>query len=105
MYEGIANLQSLYKRVGCSFSDGCSSASDVPCHNALQGLAHPRSVASEAPNYPPKEDSRATGRGSSSDVLSHRGGSTVVRRESVDYCEYQPMDDVNGMSLLHVINP
>ena len=34
MYEGIANLRSLYKCTGRSFSDGPSSASDVLCHTA-----------------------------------------------------------------------
>ena len=86
-------MKPLYKRAESSFTDRPSSASDVPCHNALQGLAHPRSVASEAPNYPPKEDSRATGRGSSSDVLSHRGGSTEVPGGSVGHRTYQPMDE------------
>uniref|UniRef100_M4C0R8 RxLR effector candidate protein n=1 Tax=Hyaloperonospora arabidopsidis (strain Emoy2) TaxID=559515 RepID=M4C0R8_HYAAE len=93
-YEGIANLQSFYKRAGRSFSDGPSSASDVPCHTARQGPTRQPSVASEVLNYPPREDSRATGRGNSSDVLSHRSGSTVVPRGSVDHREYQPMDEV-----------
>ena len=37
MYEGIANLQFLYKRAGRSFHDGPSSASDAPCRTARQG--------------------------------------------------------------------
>ena len=93
MYEGKANLQSLYKRAGRSFSDGPSSASDVLCHTARQGLTHPPSVASEASNYPPRANSRATGRGNSSDVLLHRSGSTGVPRGSVDHRKYQPMDE------------
>uniref|UniRef100_M4BIV3 RxLR effector candidate protein n=1 Tax=Hyaloperonospora arabidopsidis (strain Emoy2) TaxID=559515 RepID=M4BIV3_HYAAE len=90
----VANLQSLYKRAGRSFSDGPSSASDVPCHIARKGPKRPPSVASKVPNYPPRADSRATGRGNSSDVLSYRGGLTVVPRGSVDDCEYQSMDEV-----------
>ena len=38
-------------------------------------------------------DSRATGRGNSSDVLLHRSGSTGVPRGSVDHRKYQPMDE------------
>uniref|UniRef100_M4BLR0 RxLR effector candidate protein n=1 Tax=Hyaloperonospora arabidopsidis (strain Emoy2) TaxID=559515 RepID=M4BLR0_HYAAE len=94
MYEGIDSLQSLYKRAGRSFSDGPSSASDLPCHSARQGPTRPPSVASEVPNYRPRVDSRATGRGNSSDVLSHRGGSTDVPRGSVEHREYQSMDEV-----------
>ena len=63
MYEGRANSQYLHKRAGLSFSDGPSSATDVPCHTARQGLTHPPSVASEGPNCPPKEDSRVTEQG------------------------------------------
>uniref|UniRef100_M4BM94 RxLR effector candidate protein n=1 Tax=Hyaloperonospora arabidopsidis (strain Emoy2) TaxID=559515 RepID=M4BM94_HYAAE len=87
-------LQSLYKRAGRSFSDGPSSALGVPCHTARQGPTHPSPIASEDPKYPPRADSRATGRGNSSDVLSHRGGSTVVLERSVDHRAYQPMDAV-----------
>ena len=94
MYEGIADLQYLYKRAGRSFSDGPSSASNVPCHTARQGPTRPLSVASEDPNNPPREDSRATGRGKSFDVFSHRGGSTIIPRGSVDPREYQPMGEV-----------
>ena len=94
MYEGIANLQSLYKRAERSFSDGPSSASDVPCHTARQGPTRPPSAASEVSNYPSRADSRATRRGNASDVLPHRGGLTVVPRGSVDHREYQPMDEV-----------
>uniref|UniRef100_M4BUN5 RxLR effector candidate protein n=1 Tax=Hyaloperonospora arabidopsidis (strain Emoy2) TaxID=559515 RepID=M4BUN5_HYAAE len=93
MYEGIANLQSLYNRAGRSFSDGPSSASDVPCHTARQVPTRPPSVASEVPNCPPRANSRATGRGNSSDVLSHRDGSTVVPRGSVGHRAYQRMDE------------
>uniref|UniRef100_M4BBM2 RxLR effector candidate protein n=1 Tax=Hyaloperonospora arabidopsidis (strain Emoy2) TaxID=559515 RepID=M4BBM2_HYAAE len=92
---GIANLQSLYKRAGRSFSDGPSSASDVPCHTTRRGPTNPPSVVSEVRNYPPRVDSRATGRDNSSDVLSHHSGSTFVPRESVDHREYQPMYEVD----------
>ena len=94
MYKEIANLKSFYKRAGSSFSDGPSSASDVPCHTAREGPTHPLSVASEVPNYPLRAKNRATGRGNSYDVLSHRGGSTGVPRGSVDRRQYQPMDEV-----------
>ena len=94
MYEEMANLQSLYKRAGRSFSDGPSSASEVPCHTARQGPTRPPSVASAIPNYPPREDRRATGRGNSSYVLSHRGVLTVVPRGRVDHREYQQMGEV-----------
>ena len=60
-YEGIANLQFLYKRAGRSSSYGPSLASDVPCHTARQGQKLPPSVESEVPNCPPRADSRATG--------------------------------------------
>ena len=43
MYEGIANLQCPYKRAGRSFSDGPSSATDVPCHTAPVEVARPKS--------------------------------------------------------------
>uniref|UniRef100_M4B922 RxLR effector candidate protein n=1 Tax=Hyaloperonospora arabidopsidis (strain Emoy2) TaxID=559515 RepID=M4B922_HYAAE len=93
MYEGIANLQSLYKRAGRSFPDGPSSASDVPCHTARQGPKHQPAVESEAPNYLPRVDTRATGRGNSSDVPSHRGGSTSVPRGSVGHRAHQSMHE------------
>ena len=94
MYEGIANLQSLYKRAGRSFLDGPSSASDTPCHTARQGPTHPPSVKTKTSKYLPRVDTRATGRGNSSDVSSHRGGSTGVPRGSVGYRAHQSMDEV-----------
>uniref|UniRef100_M4C259 RxLR effector candidate protein n=1 Tax=Hyaloperonospora arabidopsidis (strain Emoy2) TaxID=559515 RepID=M4C259_HYAAE len=63
-------------------------------HTARQRPTHPSSITSEVPNYLPRMDSRATGRGNSSDVLSHRGGSTVVPRGSIGHREYHPMDEV-----------
>ena len=83
MYEGIASLRSLYKRAGRSFSDRPSLASDAPCRTARQGLKHQPAVESEAPNYLPRVDTRATGRGNSFDVPSYRGGSTSVPRGSL----------------------
>ena len=53
MYEGIANLQSLYERAGRSFSDEPSSETNVPCHTTRQGLTHPTSAKIEGPNHPP----------------------------------------------------
>ena len=40
LYEGIANLQSLYKRAGRSFFDEPSSTTDGICHTARSGLTH-----------------------------------------------------------------
>uniref|UniRef100_M4BMQ3 RxLR effector candidate protein n=1 Tax=Hyaloperonospora arabidopsidis (strain Emoy2) TaxID=559515 RepID=M4BMQ3_HYAAE len=93
MYEAIANLKSLYKRAGRSFPDGPSSASDAPCRTARQGPKHQPAVEIEAPNYLPRVDTRATGRGNSSDVPSHRGGSTSVPRGSVGHRAHRPMDE------------
>uniref|UniRef100_M4B2J2 RxLR effector candidate protein n=1 Tax=Hyaloperonospora arabidopsidis (strain Emoy2) TaxID=559515 RepID=M4B2J2_HYAAE len=93
MYEGIANLQSLYKRAGRSFPDGPSSASDAPCRTARQGPRHQPAVESEAPNYLPRVDTRATGRDNSSDVPSHRGGLTSAPRGSFGHRTHQSMDE------------
>ena len=92
MSERIANLQFFYKRAGRSFFDEPSLATDLPCYTDRQGLTHLPSVASEAPNYPPRVDSRATERGNSSDVLSHRSDSTGIPRGSVKNYAYQPMN-------------
>ena len=92
MYEGIANLQYIYKRSGRSFLDGPSSASDAPCHTSRQGPKHQPAVESEAYNYLPRVDTRATERGNFSDVPSHRGGSTVVPRGSVGHRTHQLMN-------------
>uniref|UniRef100_M4C2Z4 Uncharacterized protein n=1 Tax=Hyaloperonospora arabidopsidis (strain Emoy2) TaxID=559515 RepID=M4C2Z4_HYAAE len=93
MYEGIANLQSLYKRAGRSFLDGPSSASDAPCRTARQGPKHQPAVESEAPNYLPRVDTRATGRGNSSDISTHRGDSTSAPRGSFGHRAHQSMDE------------
>ena len=93
---GIANLRSLCKRAWHSFSDGPSSASNVPCHTPRGGLTHsPHTpVVSEATNYLLRVDIRVTKRGDSSDVFSHRDGSTGVSRGSFDHRAYQSMDEV-----------
>ena len=93
IYEEIANLQSLYKRAGRSFPDGPSSASNAPRRTARQGPKHQLAVESEAPKYLQRVDTRATGQGNSSDVPSHRGGSTSVPRESVGHRAHQSMDE------------
>ena len=93
MYEGTANLQSRCKCAERSFSDRPSSATGVSCHTARQGLRHPPSVESEAPNYPPEADSYVTGRGNSSDVLLHRGGSTCVPQGSIGH-RAQPVNEL-----------
>ena len=93
MYEGIANLKSLYKRAGRSFPDGPSLASDAPCRTTRQGRKHQPAVENEAPNYLQRVDTRATGRGNSSNVLAHRGGSTSAPRGSVVHRAHQSMDE------------
>ena len=93
MYEGIVTLESLYKRSGRSFPDGPSPASDAPCCKARQGRKHQPAVESEAPNYLPRVGTRATGRGNSSDVPSHRCGSTSAPRGSVRHRAHQSMDE------------
>uniref|UniRef100_M4B6P4 RxLR effector candidate protein n=1 Tax=Hyaloperonospora arabidopsidis (strain Emoy2) TaxID=559515 RepID=M4B6P4_HYAAE len=91
VYGGIANLQSLYKRAGRSFPDGPSSASDAPCRTARQGPKHQPALESEAPKDLWRVDTRATGRGNSSDVPSHRGGSTSAPLGSVGHRAHQSM--------------
>uniref|UniRef100_M4BIK6 RxLR effector candidate protein n=1 Tax=Hyaloperonospora arabidopsidis (strain Emoy2) TaxID=559515 RepID=M4BIK6_HYAAE len=54
---------------------------------------HQPAVESEDPNYLQRVDTRATGRGNSSDVLSHRGGSTRAPRGSVGHRAHQSMDE------------
>ena len=86
-------MQSLYKRAGRSFLDGPSSASDAPCHTDRQGPIHQPAVESEDPKYLSRVNARTTGRGNSSDVPLHRGGSTSVPRGSVGHREHQSMDE------------
>ena len=95
MYEERANFQSLYKRAGSSLSDsfrtiGCalsywskrSNTSTISCKRGFQISA--------------VGDSRATGRGNSSDVFSHRVGSTGIPQGRVVLCAHQPMDNAGG---------
>uniref|UniRef100_A0AAV1TMU8 Uncharacterized protein n=1 Tax=Peronospora matthiolae TaxID=2874970 RepID=A0AAV1TMU8_9STRA len=50
------------------------------------------SVGSGAPKYPRTGDNRATGRGNSSDVRSHRGGSTAAQLDSAGHRE-SPLEE------------
>uniref|UniRef100_A0AAV1TZ14 Uncharacterized protein n=1 Tax=Peronospora matthiolae TaxID=2874970 RepID=A0AAV1TZ14_9STRA len=92
MYEGIDNLKSLYDRAGKTFSGGPSAAQDVPRRTARPDPVRQPSVGSGAPKYPRTGDSRATGRGNSSDVRSRRGGSTDAQLDSAGHRESPPMD-------------
>uniref|UniRef100_A0AAV1UN13 Uncharacterized protein n=1 Tax=Peronospora matthiolae TaxID=2874970 RepID=A0AAV1UN13_9STRA len=85
MYEGIDNLKSLYDRAGKTFSGGPYTAQDVPRRTARPDPVRQPSVGSGAPKYPRTEDSRATGRDSSSDVRSRRGGSTDAQPDSAGH--------------------
>uniref|UniRef100_A0AAV1U4Y9 Uncharacterized protein n=1 Tax=Peronospora matthiolae TaxID=2874970 RepID=A0AAV1U4Y9_9STRA len=87
MYEGIDNLKSLYDRAGKTFSGGPSAAQDVPRRTAQPDPVSQPSVGSGAPKYPRTGDSRATGRGNSSDIRSHRGGSTATQLDSAGHRE------------------
>uniref|UniRef100_M4BDV7 RxLR effector candidate protein n=1 Tax=Hyaloperonospora arabidopsidis (strain Emoy2) TaxID=559515 RepID=M4BDV7_HYAAE len=68
-----------------------------PCMRLIILLDKAKTIPSifceEAPNCPPKADSRVTRRGSSSDVLSHRGAPTGVSRGSVGHRARQPMEE------------
>uniref|UniRef100_A0AAV1T0S3 Uncharacterized protein n=1 Tax=Peronospora matthiolae TaxID=2874970 RepID=A0AAV1T0S3_9STRA len=92
MYEGIDNLKSLYDRAGMTFSGGPSAAQDVPRRTAQPDPVRQSSVGSGAPKYPRTGDNRATGRGNSSDVLSHRGGSTAAQPDSAGHRESPLME-------------
>uniref|UniRef100_A0AAV1UKR5 Uncharacterized protein n=1 Tax=Peronospora matthiolae TaxID=2874970 RepID=A0AAV1UKR5_9STRA len=92
MYEGIDNLKSLYDRAGKTFSGGPSAAQDVPRRTAQPDPVRQSSVGSGAPKYPRTGDSRATGRGNSSDVRSHRGGSTAAQPDSAGHRESPLME-------------
>uniref|UniRef100_A0AAV1UE56 Uncharacterized protein n=1 Tax=Peronospora matthiolae TaxID=2874970 RepID=A0AAV1UE56_9STRA len=87
MYEGIDNLKSLYDRAGKTFSGGPSAAQDVPRRTARPDPVRRSSVGSGAPKYSRTGDSRATGRDNSSDVRSHRGGSTAAQPDSAGHRE------------------
>uniref|UniRef100_A0AAV1TM78 Uncharacterized protein n=1 Tax=Peronospora matthiolae TaxID=2874970 RepID=A0AAV1TM78_9STRA len=92
MYEGIDNLKSLYDRAGKTFSGGPSATQDVPRRTAQPDPERQSSVGSGAPKYPRMEDSRATGRGKSSDVRSRRGGSTAAQLDSAGHRESPLME-------------
>uniref|UniRef100_A0AAV1V590 Uncharacterized protein n=1 Tax=Peronospora matthiolae TaxID=2874970 RepID=A0AAV1V590_9STRA len=93
MYEGIDNLKSLYDRAGKTFSGGPSAAQDVPRRTARPDPVRRSSVGSGALNYPRTGDSRATGRDNSSDVRSHRGGSTAAQVDSAGQRESPLMEE------------
>uniref|UniRef100_A0AAV1TX26 Uncharacterized protein n=1 Tax=Peronospora matthiolae TaxID=2874970 RepID=A0AAV1TX26_9STRA len=92
MYEGIDNLKSLYDRAGKTFSGGPSAAQDVPRRTAQPDPVRRSSVGSGAPKNPRTGDSRATGRGNSSDVRSRRGGSTPAQPDSAGHHESPLME-------------
>uniref|UniRef100_A0AAV1U702 Uncharacterized protein n=1 Tax=Peronospora matthiolae TaxID=2874970 RepID=A0AAV1U702_9STRA len=92
MHEGIDNLKSLYDRAGKTFSGGPSAAQDVPRRTARPDPVRQPSVGSGAPKYLRTGDNRATGRGNSSDVHSHRGGSTASRSDSAGHRESPPKE-------------
>uniref|UniRef100_A0AAV1V494 Uncharacterized protein n=1 Tax=Peronospora matthiolae TaxID=2874970 RepID=A0AAV1V494_9STRA len=92
MCEGIDNLKSIYDRAGKTFSGGPSAAQDVPHRTARPDPVRQSSVGSGAPKYPSTGDSRATGRGNSSDVRSHRCGSTAAQPDSAGHRESPPME-------------
>uniref|UniRef100_A0AAV1USA6 Uncharacterized protein n=1 Tax=Peronospora matthiolae TaxID=2874970 RepID=A0AAV1USA6_9STRA len=92
MYEGIDNLKSLYDRAGKTFSGGPSAVQDVPRRTAQPDPVRRSSVGSGVPKYPRTGDSRATGRDNSSDVRSHRGGSTADEPDSAVHRESHLME-------------
>uniref|UniRef100_A0AAV1UEG2 Uncharacterized protein n=1 Tax=Peronospora matthiolae TaxID=2874970 RepID=A0AAV1UEG2_9STRA len=92
MYEGIDNLKSLYDRAGKTFSGGPSAAQDVPRRTAQPDPVRQPSIGSGAPKNPRTGDSRATGRGNSSDVRSRRGGSTAALLDSAGHRESPLME-------------
>uniref|UniRef100_A0AAV1TLK8 Uncharacterized protein n=1 Tax=Peronospora matthiolae TaxID=2874970 RepID=A0AAV1TLK8_9STRA len=92
MYEGIDNLKSLYDRAGETFSGDPSAAQDVPRRTAQPDPVRQPSIGSGAPKNPRTGDSRATGRGNSSDVRSHRGGSTAAQSDSARHRESPLME-------------
>uniref|UniRef100_A0AAV1TP81 Uncharacterized protein n=1 Tax=Peronospora matthiolae TaxID=2874970 RepID=A0AAV1TP81_9STRA len=92
MYEGVDNLKSLYDRAGKTFSGGPSAAQDVPRRTARPDPVRQSSVGSGAPKNPRTGDNRATGRDNSSDVRSHRGGSTAAQSDSAGHRESPPKE-------------
>uniref|UniRef100_A0AAV1TN68 Uncharacterized protein n=1 Tax=Peronospora matthiolae TaxID=2874970 RepID=A0AAV1TN68_9STRA len=92
MYEGIDNPKSLYDRAGKTFSGGPSAAQDVSRRTARPDPVRQPSIGSGAPKNPRTGDSRATGRGNSSDVRSRRGGSTAAQLDSAGHRESPLME-------------
>uniref|UniRef100_A0AAV1VPE0 Uncharacterized protein n=1 Tax=Peronospora matthiolae TaxID=2874970 RepID=A0AAV1VPE0_9STRA len=92
MYEGIDNLKSLYDGAGKTFSGLPSAAKDVPRRTAQPDPVRQSSVGSGAPKYARTGDNCATGRGNSSDVRSHRGGSTAAQPDSACHREIPTME-------------
>uniref|UniRef100_A0AAV1USZ9 Uncharacterized protein n=1 Tax=Peronospora matthiolae TaxID=2874970 RepID=A0AAV1USZ9_9STRA len=92
MYNGIDNLKSLYDRTGKTFSSVPSAAQDVPRRTAQPDPVRRSSVGSGAPKNPRTGDNRATGRDNSSDVRSHRGGSTAAQPDSAGHRESPLME-------------
>uniref|UniRef100_A0AAV1T8I8 Uncharacterized protein n=1 Tax=Peronospora matthiolae TaxID=2874970 RepID=A0AAV1T8I8_9STRA len=92
MYEGIDNLKSLYDRAGKTFSGGPSAVQDVPRRTARPDPVRQSPIGSGAPKYPKTGDNRATGRGNSSNVRSHRGGSTAAQSDSAGHRESPLME-------------
>uniref|UniRef100_A0AAV1V8T3 Uncharacterized protein n=1 Tax=Peronospora matthiolae TaxID=2874970 RepID=A0AAV1V8T3_9STRA len=92
VYEGIDDLKSLHDRAGKTFSGGPSAAQDVPSCTAQPDPVRQSSVGSGAPKNPRTGDNRATRRGNSSDVRSHRGGSTAAQPDSAGHHESPLME-------------
>uniref|UniRef100_A0AAV1TBV3 Uncharacterized protein n=1 Tax=Peronospora matthiolae TaxID=2874970 RepID=A0AAV1TBV3_9STRA len=65
---------------------------DVPRRTAQPDPVRQPSVGSGAPKNPRTGDSRATGRDNSSDVRSHRGGSTAAQLDSAGHRESPLME-------------
>uniref|UniRef100_A0AAV1U8I0 Uncharacterized protein n=1 Tax=Peronospora matthiolae TaxID=2874970 RepID=A0AAV1U8I0_9STRA len=77
----------------CLYSDRHpSAAQDVPRRTAQPDPVRRSSVGSGAPKNPRTGDSRATGRDNSSDVRSHRGGSTAAQSDCAGHREIPPKE-------------
>uniref|UniRef100_A0AAV1TPV4 Uncharacterized protein n=1 Tax=Peronospora matthiolae TaxID=2874970 RepID=A0AAV1TPV4_9STRA len=91
--EGIDTVQSLYSRLGRSFSDGPSySAAGGSRQTARRDHEHKQSAGHEAPSCPTPVNGYASGRGNSSRRHSHRGGSKYAPLESVHHRLSPPKD-------------
>uniref|UniRef100_M4B4E5 RxLR effector candidate protein n=1 Tax=Hyaloperonospora arabidopsidis (strain Emoy2) TaxID=559515 RepID=M4B4E5_HYAAE len=93
MQSCIRLILNLSTSAGRSFPNGPPSSSDAPCCTARQGPKHQPAVESEAPSYLPRVDTRATGRGNSSDVPSHRGSLTSAPRGNVGHRAHQSINE------------